>query len=303
MAFVVCLMLLRGGVAEELSPAVRQRVEALVRSRVDLPPAATLTFTVVGPSELPGFDKLSIHFESVFAGSSGDIALLVATDGSRVAQLSIYDVAANPRGQVPFAGRPGRGGPVDAPVVFVGFDDLECPFCAVLHKELFPALTEHYGKQVRVVYQSFPSDGHPWAMHAAIDTDCLGEQSSAGYWAAVDAIHAHAGEYGGSERKLALADEELDAETMAEGRREHVDEAKLKACVVKQDNAAEKANLVVGAKLGVAKTPTFFINGVKFEGDVPIEFVFDMVDEALKAAGQVPPARVRASGVGTGAAK
>jgi hypothetical protein len=47
------------------------------------------------------------------------------------------------------------------------------------------------------------------------------------YWAAVDSIHAHAAEYGGSERKLALAEQELDAETIEEGRRVHVDEEKL----------------------------------------------------------------------------
>ena len=48
---------------------------------------------------------------------------------------------------------------------------LEIFYCGRLHAEIFPALTDRYGDQVRVVYRSFPSEGHPWAMHATVDTD------------------------------------------------------------------------------------------------------------------------------------
>jgi protein-disulfide isomerase len=279
-----------------LTPAVQQRVEAMLRSKADFPPATTLTFTVTGPSELPGFEKLSAHFASALTGASGDISLLLSKDGSRLAQFSSYDISVDPRAKIPSEGRPARGGQPDAPVLLVVFDDLECPFCARLHKQLFPALTDHYKGQVRVVYQSYPSDGHPWAMHAAVDTDCLSRMNPEVYWAAVDSIHEHAAEYGGSEHKLVLANNELDLETIEQGRRGNVDEAKLKACIEKQDTAPEKASLAIGEKLGVTTTPTTFVNGAKFEGAVPIDFVFDMVDNALRAEGQVPPPRQRTSG-------
>ncbi len=294
-AFVILTVGIEAGSAQntsaDLSPAVQQRVEALLRSKVDFPPATKLSFTVTGSGELPGFQKLSAHFASAYAGSSGDISLLIAKDGSRLAQVSLYDIAADPRTTIPFEGRPARGGGPDAPVLIVGFDDLECPHCAHLHRELFPALIDRYKEQVRVVYQSYPSDGHPWAMHAAVDTDCLSKMSPEAYWAAVDNIHEHAAEYGGSERKLALADNELDLEAFEQGRRVHADEATLKACIDKQDTTPEKASLAMGQKLGVTVTPTTFVNGAKFEGDVSIDFVFDMVDNALKAEGLVPPPR------------
>jgi len=86
-----------------------------------------------------------------------------------------------------------------------------------------------------VVYQNVPIEGHPWAMRAAVDTDCAGYLSPDAYWASVDSIHEHAGEYGGAEHKLALAEQEIDAETLAEGRRFHVEEEKLKVCSQKQD--------------------------------------------------------------------
>ena len=297
--FCTALMLSAGeaGVSQNppapLTPSVRQRVEALLRSRIELPPATTLSFTEAGPSELPGFEKLSAHYSSSFAGAKGDISLLISKDGTRIAQLSTFDIAADPKTKVPFNDRPARGGPATAPVIVVGFDDLECPFCAQFHKELFPALTDHYKDQVHVVYQSLPNTGHPWAMHAAIDTDCLSQQSASAYWSAVDAIHEHAAEYGGAERKLVVANEELDVEASEEGRRFHLNEEKLKACIRKQDPAPENASVAIASKVGVERTPTFFVNGAKFEGVVPIEFVFDMVDNALRAEGQTPPPRQR----------
>ena len=226
--------------ATRLSPAVQQRAEVLLRSKADFPTATSLSFTVGGPSELPGFDKVSAHFTSPPTGASGDIALLISKDGNRLAQLLTYDIAADPRAKIPSEGRPSRGGSPDASVIVVVFDDLECPFCARLNKELYPALAGRYKGQVRVVYQNVPIEGHPWAMRAAVDTDCVGQLSPDAYWAAVDTIHEHAAEYGGSERKLSVAEQELDSETLAEGRRFHVEEDKLKACIEKQDTARRR---------------------------------------------------------------
>ncbi len=128
-------------------------------------------------------------------------------------------------------------------------------------------------------------------MRAAVDTDCLGKNSPSAYWAAVDEIHAHAFEYGGTERKLAVAEHELDTETIEEGRRFHVNEENLKTCINKQDTTLEQESVGIASRLGVAKTPTLFVNGAKSEGVVPIDFVFDMVDNALRAEGQAPPPR------------
>jgi len=62
-------------------------------------------------------------------------------------------------------------------------------------------------------------------------------------------------------------------------------------CIQKQDTSAERAGLILGEHLGVTKTPTIFVNGAKIDGAVPIAFVFDMVDNALRAEGKTPPPR------------
>ena len=275
----------------ELPPKLRQKIEALLRSKVEFPAATSISYGPLGPSELPGYEKIPITYNSQATGAHGELSLLVSLDGAHVAQLTTYDIASDPRSMVPSEGRPARGGTADAPVIVVGFDDLECPFCGRLHGELFPSLVDHYKDQVRVVYQSFPSDGHPWAMHAAVDTDCLAQESPSAYWTAVDTIHAHAAEYGGPSRKLDVAEQEIDKVVANQGKQFNVDEAKLNACMVKQDTTKERATLALGDKLGVDHTPTLFINGAKTEGAVPIEFIFDLIDNALRSEGKIPPPR------------
>ena len=44
-----------------------------------------------------------------------------------------------------------------------------------------------------------------------------------------------------------------------------------------------------GDALGVRATPVLFINGEKVEGALPLEYVYQVVDRALRAAGQTPP--------------
>ena len=77
-------------------------------------------------------------------GASGDISLLLSKDGSRLAQSSTYDIAGDPVQSIPLGGQTGPRRASDSAVIVVGFDDLECPFCAQLNHEMFPALTDHY---------------------------------------------------------------------------------------------------------------------------------------------------------------
>ena len=272
----------------KLSPELARRVEVLIRSKSDIPPDYDVQ---VGPrtkSDVPGFDEISVSF-SAAGKTSKAVPFLLSTDGKTLAQFSKYDISKDPKQLVSATGRPSRGGPADAPVLIVGFDDLECPFCAKMHAELFPALIERYKNQIRIVYRDFPLDQHPWAMRAAVDANCVGAQSPIGYWNLVDYIHAHAGELGGEEKSLAKANETLDTLAHDEGKRQNVNADSLNACIVKQDDSAIKASVKLGESLGVEATPALFINGEKIEGAQPVENVYRMIDDALTASGQTPP--------------
>jgi protein-disulfide isomerase len=216
----------------------------------------------------------------------------LSVDGSTLAQFNKFDLSQDPKNLVSGVGRPARGGAEDAPVVVVGYDDLECPVCAQLNAEIFPALLDRYKDQVRVVYRDLPIEEiHPWAMHAAVDANCLAAVSPAGYWNFIDYVHAHAGEVAGTEKTVTKADATLDKLVLDEGARQKVDAARLQACVQKQDVTDVKASVLqaVADPLRVVGVPTLFINGEKVDQLVPIETIYRIIDEALIAAGKTPP--------------
>ncbi len=279
---------------------VAHRVEILIRNKAQLPPASTINIGPVAASEFPGFHTINVTV-TADDKSSHPIKFLLSDDGRTVAQF--YDISSNPRTLVSAADRPARGGPTSAPVVFVNFDDLECPYCGRFHDTLFPAITQRYGDKVHIVYRDFPlSDIHPWAMRAAVDVNCLGAQSPAGYWNLVDYIHHNADNIGadpnakpedakpGAPRHtLDRANAQLDKLTRDQGALQKVDAAKLDACIARQDTSAITASEQLGTNLNIASTPTYFINGEKYEGALPIDYIFGQIDNALRAEGVTPP--------------
>lgn len=274
--------------AGKLSPDLSRRVELLIRSRTKIPPNYTMTVGPRTPSDVAGFDKIEIVV-SADGAPSHPIPFLLSTDGKTLAQFNKYDISQDPKTIVSGANRPARGGTEAAPVDIVVFDDLECPFCAKMHAELFPALLDRYGSNVRVEYKDFPLSQHPWAMRAAIDTNCVGDKSMPAYWNLVDYIHQHAPEIGGADHNVEKANEMLDKLTLDEAKKNNVKIEDVAACIKKQDQEAVKASLKIGEDLGVEATPVLFINGEKLEGAYPLVDVFRMVDEALVAQGKTPP--------------
>ena len=81
------------------------------------------------------------------------MTFLISRDGKTLAQMNTFDMSKDPRTLVSDAGRPARGGSEKAPVDIVIFDDLECPFCARMHAQIFPAVLNRYGDKVRIAYK------------------------------------------------------------------------------------------------------------------------------------------------------
>jgi protein-disulfide isomerase len=279
----------QGVVVGTLSPAESRRVEVMIRERANVPAEYDFRVSPRMKSDVPGYDELTVSF-STDGKESKPLKFLLSKDGQTLAQFTKFDISKDPKELVSGSGRPARGGSESAPVQIVVFDDLECPFCAKMNAQLFPALLNRYTQnQVRIVYKDFPLDQHPWAMRAAIDVNCVGAQSGTGYWNLVDAIHERAGEIGGTEKTVAKANEMLDTMARDEGTKQKVKLDVLNACLAKQDGAPVQASMKVAEGLGVDATPALFINGERLEGAEPVEYVYRMIDGALVAAGQTPP--------------
>jgi protein-disulfide isomerase len=276
---------------KKLSNEEARRVEVMIRSRSQMPPDYTVQVGMPAASDLTGFQKLPVTYTSP-DGTTRNIDFLLSTDGKTLAQMNRFDLSNDPKEKVSAEGRPARGGPENAPVVIVGFDDLECPVCARTHAQLFPAVPNRYKDQIRIVYRDYPlTEIHPWAMHAAVDANCLGAQSKSGYWNYVDYVHAHASEMGGGKGDLDKAKQSLDKLAFDEGTKQKLDQPVLTACILKQDVTKISASIMEGESetLHVNATPTLFINGEKVEGWVPTETLYAVIDRALVAAGQTPP--------------
>jgi protein-disulfide isomerase len=272
----------------ELSPDAARRVEVLIRSKSSIPPEFEVKIGPRQKSDVPGFDTITVQFVGQ-GRASKPVNFLLSKDAKTLAQFTKFDIGKDPKELVSPANRPARGGPANAPVLIVAFDDLQCPYCAKMHAQLFPALLKRYKDQVRIVYRDFPLEQHPWAMRAAIDSSCLAAQSGDGYWKLVDYVHAHAGELGGDAKDLAQAQATLDTLTLDEGKRQQTDQTALKSCIAKQDNTVVEASKREATALGVDATPSLFINGEKLDGAVPMEYVYRAIDRALVAVGQTPP--------------
>jgi hypothetical protein len=184
-------------VSTALQAKLDRQIELTIRSQYNVPPDYTVTLGQRSKSDISGFDTLPVTFSN---GDQKKITIfLISTDNNTLARLEKFDLTKAPGSAISVLGRPIRGNP-KAKVTIINFDDLECPFCARMHEVLFPATQQHYGDQVRYIYLDFPLvQLHPWAMHAAVDVNCLADQSPTGYWNLVDTLHQQSDNISGAQ--------------------------------------------------------------------------------------------------------
>jgi protein-disulfide isomerase len=267
--------------------AIHRHIEVLVRSKFGVPEDYVVSIGARKPSQFPGYDTLPVTFARGEKSSSYDF--LISKDSKTLARLETFDLAKDPSFNIDTAGRPVRGNPA-ATVTVVNFDDLECPYCARMHQSLFPSTLEHYKNQVRFIYKDFPlAEIHPWAIHAAVDANCLAAQSSNVYWTYVDYLHAHGQEVSGEDRDLNKSFASLDRIARQQGTLGKLDETKLDACLAKQDDTQVRASMKEGDGLGLDSTPSLFVDGERIIGWLPEDQLWMVIDRALRAAGQEPP--------------
>jgi protein-disulfide isomerase len=272
-----------------LDPALARRVEVQVRSEFELPPDVNMHIDARKPSQFTGYQTLPVILSH--GTKAQEIDFLISDDNSKLVHLDTMDLSKNPADTIDIAGRPVRGNPA-AKVTVVNFDDLECPYCARMHEELFPATMARYGDKVRFVYKDDPlTDLHPWAMHAAVDANCLAAQSGSAYWTYVDYLHSHVGEVSGDGHDLHQSFATLDRIAHQEGTLGKLNDDQLNACLTKQDETLVRASAKQADALGIDGTPAVFVDGERVNGGaVPQDELWTAIDRALTAVGEQPPA-------------
>ena len=278
----------QSGKPSDDTAALNRRIEQKVRTTFSLPSELGVTIGKREPSEIPGYDKVHVTLSRGSRSTTHDF--LVSKDNKTLIEWQKLDISKDPMQAIDVNGRPQRGNK-DAKVTIVNYDDFECPFCSRMHQTLFPDVMKTYGSQVRIFYKDYPLTSiHPWAMHAAVDANCLAEQSNDAYWDFADYAHANQKAINGEKRDIKEEYAKLDQITQDVGKKHNIDIARLDACVKKQDDGPVRASMAEGDKLGVEATPTMFINGERVAGAMPEPELRAVIDRALKDAGQTAPA-------------
>lgn len=162
-------------------------------------------------------------------------------------------------------------GKEDAPVTIVEYMSMTCPHCASFHIRTYPVIKEKYidtGK-VRFILREFPFD--PRATAGFMLARCSGDN----YFAMVDVLFKQQAVWARAEKP---SEELLKIARLAGFTQES-----FEACLTDQ-KLLDDVNAVRnrGAQdFGVDSTPTFFINGTKYAGDMPVEEMSAIIDALL----------------------
>lgn len=291
-SIIILLLVCLGCAAQSAPPDIARKIEHQVRAHYEMPAEVKVTVGAVTPStDWPGYDSVAVTIDGG-GGKTQDLKFLLSKDRNTMLRMTKFDLTKDPfaelMSKIDVTGRPSRGAK-NAKVVVVNFDDFECPYCSRMHETLFPEIVKEYGDRVAFIYKDYPlAEIHPWAIHAAVDANCLAGENTDAYWDFADYIHANKREID-SEKSAGARFEALDKIALLQGQKHNADATKLQACIKAQKEDAVRASMKEGDELGVSATPTLFINGQKIDGVVPASALRAALDSALKDAGQPVP--------------
>lgn len=139
-----------------------------------------------------------------------------------------------------------------ADLTIVEYGDYQCPHCGKAHSVIKEMMAE-LGSQIRFVFRNFPlSEMHPYAKSAALAAEAAALQGK--FWAMHDAIFENQNSLN-DQWLLDMAQQlELD---MDKFRSDLNDESIVDRV---------EGDFESGMMSGVNGTPTFFVNGQKFDG-------------------------------------
>lgn len=146
-----------------------------------------------------------------------------------------------------FAGNP------NAPLELVEYGDYECPFCGRAYP-IVKSIQERFGEDLNFVFRNFPLRKiHPNAYPAAVATEAAARQGK--FWEMHDIIF---------ENQKALEPANILEYAQSIG----LDSDRFQKDILDESLYLKaRKDFESGMKSGVNRTPTFFVNGRKFNGD------------------------------------
>lgn len=152
----------------------------------------------------------------------------------------------------PVSARDHFEGSADAPITLVEYGDYQCPHCGAAH-HVVKRLQRMLGGRLRFVFRNFPITGaHPFAMVAAEAAEAAALQGK--FWEMHDQLFENQTQLDPAILPSWAAEVGLDLEKFGAAIR--LGELRQR---IKEDRRS-------GIASGVNGTPSFFINGTRFDG-------------------------------------
>jgi protein-disulfide isomerase len=248
--------------SSEPSAAKSGRVETCVEQYLRNLYAWGPTFDVkVGPPKpSPIAELLEVPVTVSMGGQSDTAVVYVSKTGNFLLRGELTDMSVDPfaetRSKLHVGTSPSIG-PEDAKITLIEFADFECPACRQLDL-IFRDLLPHH-PEVRLVFKHYPlTDIHPWAMTAAIASQCAFQQSPSAFWKMHDAIFDAQDVITPSNVRDKMSDLATQSRLNPEAYR---------ACIINPETAAQvKATIIEGQAVTITATPTTFINSRRIVG-------------------------------------
>jgi protein-disulfide isomerase len=154
-------------------------------------------------------------------------------------------------------------GSINAPITIVEYGDYECPYTGMAYP-VVQDIMKQFGDQIYFVFRNFPlNDIHPHAQHAAEAAEAAAAQDK--FWQMHDYLFKH---------QKALDDNHLLEYAQKVG----LDIDKFKKEISEHIYAPLiNKSLKAGIDSGVEGTPTFFVNGVRYEDSWDLDTFSNML--------------------------
>jgi protein-disulfide isomerase len=179
-----------------------------------------------------------------------------------------------PRLTPPVSERDHSTGDPNAPVTLVEYGDYECPHCGPAYP-IVKSIQHRLGRKLRFVFRNFPlAESHPHARHAAEAAEAAAVQGK--FWQMHDALF---------ENQDRLEDEDI----VALAKRLKLDANAIDAALAEGTYTSRvREDFRSGVRSGVNGTPTFFINGERYDGSWADEDGFVRALDRAAKAGTTP---------------
>ena len=135
------------------------------------------------------------------------------------------------------------------------YGDYQCPYCQKAY-HIVKRLQLDYGSQLKFIFRNFPlTELHPQARLAALASEAAALQNK--YWEMHDYLFEHHDDFG-------FENLQRIAEILG------LNEVQFREDLIEMDadpSSKVEVDAYSGVRSGVSGTPTFFINGEKFNGN------------------------------------